>query len=519
VTAFDRGGANALMARRHGRSHISLDDGSSPLLRHLLEAAEAAARFQATGEVVRVIGTTVEAAGLILQLGSICWIDLEPEGMVSAEVVGFKDGMITLVPFGDLSGVRPGSAVRLREQQFRVPIGPAVLGRVLDGFGRPLDGQGPLRAEYRVVTGAAPHPLGRARISTPISTGVRALDGLLSAGKGQRLGIFAGSGVGKSTLLAMIARHASSNVNVIALIGERGREVQEFIDEQLGPEGLARSCVVVATSDQPALLRLKAAEIATAIAESFRDEGKDVLFMMDSVTRLAMAQREIGLGAGEPPALRGYPPSVFSFLPRLLERAGNTEYGTITGFFTVLVEGDDMTEPVADTVRSILDGHIVLSRALAERNHYPAIDVLASVSRAMPAVVNKEHMRVAGAVRAALAEYEGARDLIEVGAYAHGSNPAIDEAIALRPALEGFLCQDLEESSDIVAARQAMENCGVLNAHALLGPGAGIAAARPTDQAGMGRPGGPTAGGAAPVAPQPQPANPMPSIFRSEAPR
>ena len=266
---------------------------------------------------MRVIGTTVEAAGLILQLGSICWIDLEPEGMVSAEVVGFKDGLITLVPFGDLSGVRPGSAVRLREQQFRVPIGPAVLGRVLDGFGRPLDGQGPLRAEYRVVTGAAPHPLGRARISTPISTGVRALDGLLSAGKGQRLGIFAGSGVGKSTLLAMIARHASSDVNVIALIGERGREVQEFIDEQLGPEGLARSCVVVATSDQPALLRLKAAEIATAIAESFRDEGKDVLFMMDSVTRLAMAQREIGLGAGEPPALRGYPPSVFSFLPRL----------------------------------------------------------------------------------------------------------------------------------------------------------------------------------------------------------
>jgi flagellum-specific ATP synthase len=488
----------------------AMSAGEPALLRHLLEAAEASGRFQATGEVVRVVGTTVEAAGLVLQLGSICWIDLEPEGMVSAEVVGFRDGVLTLVPFGDLSGVRPGSPVRLREQQFRVPVGPAVLGRVLDGFGRPLDGKGPLHADYRVVTGTAPHPLGRARISTPISTGVRALDGLLSAGKGQRLGIFAGSGVGKSTLLAMIARHASSDINVIALIGERGREVQEFIDEQLGPEGLERSVVVVATSDQPALLRLKAAEIATAIAESFRDAGKDVLFMMDSVTRLAMAQREIGLGAGEPPALRGYPPSVFSFLPRLLERAGNTEFGTITGFFTVLVEGDDMTEPVADTVRSILDGHIVLSRTLAERNHYPAIDVLASVSRAMPAVVDKEHMRIAGAVRAALAEYEGARDLIEVGAYAHGSNPAIDEAISLRPALETFLCQELDDTSDIVTARRAMEASGVLQARALLGLGAGLAVAQPVAVAAV-RPVGP--GAAAPQMPG------VPLSLRGEAAR
>ena len=526
MTGPSGGGRSTLLARPQVRSRVDAATpgwGTSPLLRHLMEAAEAAARFQATGEVVRVVGTSVEAAGLVLQLGSICWIDLEPDGMVSAEVVGFRDGLITLVPFGDLSGVRPGSAVRLREQQFRVPIGPAVLGRVLDGFGRPLDGRGPLRAEYRVVTGAAPHPLGRARISTPISTGVRALDGLLSAGKGQRLGIFAGSGVGKSTLLAMIARHASSDVNVIALIGERGREVQEFIDEQLGPGGLARSCVVVATSDQPALLRLKAAEIATAIAESFRDEGKDVLFMMDSVTRLAMAQREIGLGAGEPPALRGYPPSVFSFLPRLLERAGNTEYGTITGFFTVLVEGDDMTEPVADTVRSILDGHIVLSRSLAERNHYPAIDVLASVSRAMPSVVDKDHLKVAGAIRAALAEYEGARDLIEVGAYAHGSNPAIDEAIALRPALEGFLCQELEESSDIAAARRSMETTGVLQARALMSSGAQFVAARPTEPgqaaAAAQSVGAPVQGSAAAAsAPQPRPSS-LPPVFRSEAPR
>jgi len=510
-------GPTPAIGRRHVRSSFDGDEHLSPLLRHLMEAAEAANRFQATGEVVRVVGTTVEVAGLILQLGSICWIDLEPEGMVSAEVVGFKDGLITLVPFGDLSGVRPGSAVRLREQQFRVPVGPAVLGRVLDGFGRPLDGLGPVRAEFRVVTGAAPHPLGRARISTPISTGVRALDGLLSAGKGQRLGIFAGSGVGKSTLLAMIARHASSDVNVIALIGERGREVQEFIDEQLGPEGLARSVVVVATGDQPALLRLKAAEIATAIAESFRDDGKDVLFMMDSVTRLAMAQREIGLGAGEPPALRGYPPSVFSFLPRLLERAGNTEYGTITGFFTVLVEGDDMTEPVADTVRSILDGHIVLSRSLAERNHYPAIDVLASVSRAMPSVVDKDHMRVAGAVRAALAEYESARDLVEVGAYAHGSNPAIDEAIALRPALEAFLCQSLEDKSDIAMARAAMEASGVLAARALMNGGGTLnARAGAPAQPAPAQPSPAQVQAARQAAPQPPQ---MPPMFRGEAGR
>lgn len=434
---------------------------TSPLLRHLLTAVAHAPRFQPSGEVVRVVGTTVEASGLALQLGSICWIDLEPEGMVSAEVVGFRDGRVTLVPFGDLGGVRPGSAVRLREQQFRVPVGRGLLGRVLDGFGRPIDGKGMLRCEHRVVGGTAPHPLGRARVTTPLATGVRAIDATLTAGKGQRLGIFAGSGVGKSTLLAMIARHAASDVNVIALIGERGREVQEFLDEQLGAAGLARSVIVVATSDQPALLRLKAAEVATAIAESFRDDGSDVLFMMDSVTRLAMAQREIGLGAGEPPALRGYPPSVFSYLPRLLERTGNTDRGTITGFFTVLVEGDDMTEPVADTVRSILDGHIVLTRAIAERNHYPAIDVLASVSRVMPGVVPADHLRLAGALRANLAEYENARDLIEVGAYAPGSSPAIDRAIALRPGIEALLCQGLDEAADIPDAVAAMARLGL----------------------------------------------------------
>jgi flagellum-specific ATP synthase len=431
------------------------------LLGQLLKTMESTTLLRPSGEVVRVVGTVVEASGIVVQLGSICWIDIEPGLSISAEVVGFRDGRITLVPFGDLAGVRPGSIVRVREEQFRVPVGPGVLGRVLDGFGRPIDDRGPLVAAQRVVGATPPSPLDRARIRESLSTGVRALDALVTTGRGQRLGIFAGSGVGKSTLLAMIARHASSEVNVIALIGERGREVREFIDEQLGPEGLARSVVIVATSDQPALLRIKAAEVATSIAEAFRDEGKHVLFLMDSVTRLAMAQREIGLGAGEPPALRGYPPSVFSYLPKLLERTGSADPGTITGFYTVLVEGDDMNEPIADTVRSILDGHIVLSRSLAERNHYPAIDVLASVSRVMPGIVSPEHLAWAGAVRAALADYAGARDLIEVGAYAPGSSPAIDVAIASRDSLETFLCQTPDEVSTVATAGAALAGLGL----------------------------------------------------------
>lgn len=427
----------------------------------LLDVVGRAPLLHPCGEVVRLIGTSVEAAGLVVQVGSICWIDINASLSVSAEVVGFRDGRITLVPFGDLSGVRPGSRVRVREEQFRVPVGPAVLGRILDGFGRPMDGGPPLKTRQRIVGSAPPHPLARARVVEPLATGVRALDGLLTAGRGQRLGIFAGSGVGKSTLLAMIARHAASDVNVIALIGERGREVREFVEEQLGPEGLARSVVIVATSDQPALLRLKAAEVATTIAESFRDDGRHVLFLMDSVTRLAMAQREIGLGAGEPPALRGYPPSVFSYLPKLLERTGSGETGTITGFYTVLVEGDDMNEPVADTVRSILDGHIVLSRTLVERNHFPAIDILASVSRVMPALVGPEHLRLAGALRASLAEFEGARDLIEVGAYAPGSSHAIDTAVALRPMVEAYLRQTPDESGTLETALAGLVATGL----------------------------------------------------------
>jgi FliI/YscN family ATPase len=438
----------------------------SATLTGLLEAVGRAPLVHPHGEVVRAVGNTIEAAGLIVQVGSICWIDIDATRSVSAEVVGFRDGRITLVPFGDLSGVRSGSRVRVREQQFRVPVGPAVLGRVLDGFGRPMDDGGPLVARQRMIGAAPPQPLGRARVVDALSTGVRAIDGLLTAGRGQRLGIFAGSGVGKSTLLAMIARHAASDVNVIALIGERGREVREFMEEQLGPAGLARSVVIVATSDQPPLLRMKAAEVATTIAEAFRDEGLDVLFVMDSVTRLAMAQREIGLGAGEPPALRGYPPSVFSYLPRLLERTGSGEIGTITGFYAVLVEGDDMNEPVADTVRSSLDGHIVLSRALAERNHYPAIDILASVSRVMPALAGRDHLQLAGALRASLAEYERARDLIEVGAYAPGSSQEIDAAIALRPAIEAYLRQTPEETGTIETAVAALAATGLAATYA-----------------------------------------------------
>jgi FliI/YscN family ATPase len=434
----------------------------SPLLARIERLVRSQPTFVPTGAVTRVVGSTIEAAGLLVQIGSICWIEAAPGGFVSAEVVGFRDGRITLVPFGDVVGVRPGSRVRVREDQFRVPVGPRVLGRVLDGFGRPIDGRGPLGAPTRVIGGSAPHPLTRARIETPLSTGVRAIDGCLTAGKGQRLGIFAGSGVGKSTLLSMIARNSAAGVNVIALIGERGREVQEFIDHHLGPAGLARSVVVVATSDQPALLRVKAAEVATAIAEAFRDDGEDVLLVMDSVTRLAMAQREIALGAGEPPALRGYPPSVFAYLARILERAANTERGTITGFYTVLVEGDDLSEPVADSVRSILDGHIVLSRLLAERTHYPAIDVLASVSRVMPAVTDERHRRLAAALRATLAVYEESRDLIEVGAYAAGSNPEVDRAIALRPAILAFLQQRPDETSSLAEAIAGLEATGVL---------------------------------------------------------
>jgi flagellum-specific ATP synthase len=408
-------------------------------------------RYQ--GRVVQVVGLSIEVEGLRLPLGEIC--HLYPErssaaARITAEVVGFRDDRLILMPFAETHGVRPHTAVFPSGRGFAVPVGEELLGRVIDGLARPIDGKGPLNtARTARITDGPPNPLGRQPIRTPLATGVRALDGMLTCGMGQRLGIFAGSGVGKSTLLGMIARNCEADVNVIALIGERGREVQEFIENDLGPAGLARSVVVVSTSDQPALQRLKGAWVATAIAEWFRGRGSHVTLMMDSVTRFAMAQREIGLTVGEPPVARGYPPSVFAMLPRLLERAGTAERGSITGLYTVLVEGDDMQDPIADTVRSILDGHIVLSRTLAQENHYPAIDVLQSVSRLFSSLSTPEHLAVTGVIRDALFAYQQARDLINIGAYVAGSNPQIDRALRLQPHIERFLRQKPDGPTEI----------------------------------------------------------------------
>lgn len=401
------------------------------------------------GKVVQVIGLSIEVDGLRVQVGEICHIFPERDGRrISAEVVGFKNDRLILMPFAEMQGVKPGSAVFPSGRQFLVPVGGELLGRVVDGLCNPMDGKGPLPCNRNYpVSSAPPSPLARQRIAEPLQTGVRAIDGILTCGKGQRMGIFSGSGVGKSTMMGMIARNARSDVNVIGLIGERGREVQEFIERDLGEAGLKRSVIVVSTSDQPALLRIKAASVATTIAEYFRDQGKDVTFMMDSVTRFAMAQREIGLTVGEPPAVKGYPPSVFALLPRLMERTGTSDTGTITGFYTVLVEGDDITEPITDTVRSILDGHIHLSRDLAAENHYPAIDLLSSVSRVMSDITDKKHQKLASKVRDLVATYRSARDLINIGAYVHGSNPQIDKAVELTPKITDFLCQDATENA------------------------------------------------------------------------
>lgn len=410
------------------------------------------ATIRPQGRVSQVIGLVIEAEGISAQLGELCLISPEP-GLdpLPAEVVGFKNGTTLLMPLGDLHGIRPGSTVQAMGATLLVPVGESLLGRVLDGLGRPMDDMGPVGGERTNLNGAAPHPLTRAPISEPLPTGVRVVDGLLTCGKGQRMGIFAGSGVGKSTLLGMIAQYATSDVNVIALIGERGREVQEFIQKDLGPQGLARSIVVVSTSDAPALVRVKAAWLATAIAEHFRDRGRHVVFLMDSITRLAMAQREIGLAIGEPPATRGYTPSVFGLLARLIERAGTSDRGTITAFYTVLVEGDDLMDPVADTVRSILDGHIVLSRELASENHYPAIDVLTSVSRVMHLVTDEAHREAAGRLRELLATYARAKDLVNIGAYVKGSDPRVDLALELLPDIRDFLRQKPGECSDFQA--------------------------------------------------------------------
>lgn len=410
------------------------------------------------GHVAQLIGLTIEATGPSAQVGELCTIYPREGGEpLPAEVVGFREQRTLLMPLGEMDGIAPGSLVVSSRRGLTVPVGPELLGRVIDALGRPIDGKGSLRCTHTAeVRRRPPDAMERARISLPLGVGVKAVDALLTCGRGQRLGIFAGSGVGKSTLLGTMARFTEADVNCIALIGERGREVREFIERDLGPEGLRRSVVVVATSDQPALMRLKGAYVATAVAEWFRDQGMDVLLMMDSVTRFAAAQREIGLAVGEPPATKGYPPSVFAILPKLLERAGTAAVGTITGLYTVLVDGDDLMDPVADAARSILDGHIVLSRALAERQHYPAIDVLASVSRVMPEVVSPEHRHAAARLKRLLAAYASVEDLIHVGAYVSGRNPEVDEAIERREEFLRFLRQDVGDGWGFDATREAL---------------------------------------------------------------
>jgi flagellum-specific ATP synthase len=380
-------------------------------------------------------------------MGDLCEVRFRnKDALLRAEVVGFKTDRVLLMPLGDLSAIGPGCDVLSMGHPLGVGVGEALLGRILDGLGNPLDSLGPVAAkDYYPLIAAPPHPLRRQMVEKPLSVGVKVIDGLLTLGQGQRVGIFAGSGVGKSVLLGMMARNTEADINVIALVGERGREVKEFIERDLGV-GLARSVVVVATSDQPPLVRLKASLTATAIAEYFRDKGKNVLLMMDSVTRVAMAQRDVGLAIGEPPATRGYTPSVFAFLPKMLERSGAGERGSITAIYTVLVEGDDMNEPVADTVRGILDGHFVLSRDLAAKYHYPSVDVQRSVSRVMPSVVSQEHYEAAGRIRELLSTYDGAQDLINIGAYKSGSNPKVDWALSHIDAVNAFLKQGMTES-------------------------------------------------------------------------
>lgn len=400
------------------------------------------------GKVKNIAGMMIETTGLDAKVGDICVLEGKPgEPGVKAEAVGFRDGNVLLMSYGDIRGVGPGSIVESTGHKLRVPVGECLKGRTVDALGQPIDGLGGFEPEtYYDVDSTCVNPLERPRINETMTFGIKAIDGLLTIGKGQRMGIFSGSGVGKSTLMGMIAKNVKSDINVIALVGERGREVKEFIEKDLGEEGLSRSVLIVATSDQPAMFRAKCAFVATAIAEYFRDKGKDVLLMMDSLTRFAMAQREIGLAAGEPPIARGYTPSIYSQLPRLLERSGNFKTGSITGIYTVLVEGDDTNEPISDTVRGILDGHIVLSRGLAAKNHYPAIDVGASISRLMTDITSKEHQKAAARLRNLLSVYNQNYDLISIGAYKPGMNKKLDEAVGKIDKVNQFLMQRVDES-------------------------------------------------------------------------
>ena len=402
--------------------------------------------YKKLGKVSKIVGLTVESVGPDAKLNDLCRIySADRSQVVNAEVVGFRESVVLLMPFDTVDGIGPGCIVENTGKPLGVKVGFGILGHTLDGLGNPVDGEDLGLTEEYSVEAAPPDPMSRVIINEVLPLGVKAVDGLLTVGKGQRIGIFAGSGVGKGTLMGMFARNTKADINVIALIGERGREVREFAERDLGPEGMKRSVLVVATSDKPALIRNKAAKTATAIAEYFRDQGKDVLLMMDSLTRFSMAQREIGLASGEPPVTRGYPPSVYSEMPKLLERAGMAEKGSITGLYTVLVDGDDFNEPITDTARSILDGHIMLSRKLGHKNHYPAIDVLQSISRCMSQIVTKEHKKVAGRLKNVLATYNEAEDLINIGAYKKGSNKNIDYAISKIDAVNEFLMQQTDE--------------------------------------------------------------------------
>jgi flagellum-specific ATP synthase len=403
------------------------------------------------GRVAKVVGLTVESQGPPAALGEACAITTRGGKETLAEVVGFRDGRVCLMPWEQLEGISVGATVRSTGRPLEIPVGPEVLGRILDPLGRPLDDLGPIhpRVAKKKIVREVPNPSKRQRIKEPLQTGVRVMDAFTTCGRGQRLGIFAGSGVGKSSLLGMVSRHSSADVNVIALIGERGREVLEFVEKDLGPEALKRSVIIVATSDQPALVRIKAAFTANTIAAHFRDQGKHVLLMMDSLTRLAMAQREVGLAVGEPPATRGYPPSVFGLLPVVLEQAGCNEHGAITGFYTVLTEGDDWNDPISDCVRSILDGHILLSRKLASENQYPAVEVLESLSRLQTDLVTPEQQKTVAAARHVLSIHRQYRELLDIGAYKTGTNPQLDRALEVYPRLMEFLRQPIQEKAPI----------------------------------------------------------------------
>ena len=422
------------------------ESGPATWLESTIGRIEDAPRFILGGQVTRVIGQVIESSTLPIAIGELCRIGRGKADCVLAQVVGFHDSGTMLMPLGETDGVRPGAEVLPLGRPFHAQVGNELIGRVLNGLGSPLDSAGPVRASGKApLVSPPPSPLERTPIMQPLGTGVRSIDGLLTLGRGQRVGILSGSGVGKSMLLGMIARHTAADVNVIALLGERGREVRDFIERDLGSEALRRSVVVVATSDQTAVARSNAALLATAIAEHFRSAGRDVLLMMDSVTRVAMAWREIGLSVGEPPTTKGYPPSVFSALSRLLERAGTSRTGSITGLYTVLVEGDDFNEPIADATRATLDGHIVLSRDLANSKHFPAVDVLASVSRVRSSVVSARHLEAADRILQLEASYRAHEDLISVGAYKAGTDLMADAAIRMRPRIQSFLCQEAEE--------------------------------------------------------------------------